>query len=47
MTGATLGSAQLGATPLASVPQPAVTGFIPAFAINVNAVIQIQRVDHS
>lgn len=46
MTGATLGSAQLGSTPLGSVPAaPAPSGFNPAWAINVNAVIQIVKVD--
>jgi len=45
MTGATLGSAQLGSTPLGSVPEAPATGFQPQWAINVNAVIQIVKVD--
>jgi len=44
MTGAILGGAQLGSTVLGSVNQPFAV-FNPGWCFNVNAVIQIRRID--
>jgi hypothetical protein len=45
MTGAILGSTPLGSLVLGGVNQPAVSGFNPAWAINVNAIVTVRRID--
>ena len=44
MTGATLGSLQLGSTPLGSIPAAPPIPYNPAWA-NVNVIIQTVKVD--
>ena len=45
MTGAVLGSTPLGSLVLGGVNQPAVSGFQPQWAYQVNAVVQIRRIE--